>query len=295
MTSSRVTLGVCALIAGAALLPAAGLVLVIRARSGPESFGREVLGVVSGTAAIVVLLSLAAASLLRRVSGRDDASRSHEERFLAQAAHELRTPISVLRAVAEQALTRERSDAEYRTALEEIADEARRAGEMVANLLDLARIDTGAIILDEAHVSIAALGAEVTHREKSRNPGALLSFRDGGDADIAGNRALLERSLANLVVNAVKHAGRGAHVVVFSGVEGSDALLGVDDDGPGIAAVDVERVLGRFERGASPAGSGTGLGLPLAEGLARAHGGRLEISKSPLGGCRALLRLPVRR
>ena len=222
-------------------------------------------------------------------------AKKREERFLAQAAHVLKTPVAVLRAVAEQALLRERSAAEYRAALEEIADEARRAGEMVSSLLDLARLDTGAVTLDEGRISVAALCEEVVRVESARSRGAPLTLQRGGDADVAGNRALLLRGLSNLVVNARKHAGERARVVVFCGVDGDDALLGVDDDGPGIPPEEITRVLGRFERGRAPAGSGTGLGLPIVDGLARAHGGRLEVSRSPLGGCRALLRLPARR
>lgn len=256
---------------------------------------RATLGVFLGSAAGVLSASVAASSLLRRLPSVRREAKAREQRFLAQAAHELRTPIAVLRALAEQALMSDREGSEYRRILTEIADEARRASALVGDLLEVARIDSGAVVVGAEEFGAASIAEEAVRTQIPRWPHASITLRVEGDATLSGSRELLLRALTNLVVNAVKHGGAKVHVEVWCRKDGSQVLLEVDDDGPGIPPGEIPRVLGRFERGTNAKGSGTGLGLPIAEGLAKAHGGGLEILTSPAGGCRALLRLPGRR
>lgn len=278
-----------------ALLALFLLMIVRSAGTSPTAFLSAAGGLLLGTAVVVVL----AAHVLSRDAPRDvPAARepappsSREQRFVANAAHELRTPITVLRALADQALARERPAPEYRRALEEIAEESRRAGELVESLLELARLDTGAFVLDD-EISVTALAEEVVRLASARFPARPIGLRKSGEAKLRGNATLLSRGVLNLVLNAVKYAGPSAEVTVFVETHADCVLVGVDDSGPGIPGSDRERLLGRFERGAAPAGSGIGLGLPIADGIARAHRGSLEIGRSEAGGCRAALSLPT--
>lgn len=289
------------LVVAAAAVPAAVAVAALSSRLAREialapdqsagaraAFARALAGLLLGTAVVAAVAAAAGIRMLARSAAAASDAARREERFLAHAAHELRTPITILRTLAEQALARERDAAGYRAALEEIADEARRGGELVASLLDLARLDTGAVVLSDDGVSIAGIVAAVREHALRRFPGREVEILRADGVVVRANPELLERALFNLAANALKHAGPKAQVVLVCGRRGGEAFLGVEDDGPGIPESEVARLLGRFERGAD-SGSGTGLGLAIADGIAKAHGGRLEIGRAASGGCRAVL------
>lgn len=201
---------------------------------------------------------------LAEARASDEAAR----RFLAEAAHQLRTPIAGIQASVE-ALPAARDDAERDELLASVAREAARAGRRVAALLRMARLDQGGEPVRRG-CDVVVLSREETERVAGLAPGLRVAFHSERpslivDVDPDGVR----EALANLLDNARRHA-RGEVSVCFS-VSARAFEVRIEDDGAGVLAADSERV---FERFVSLDGQGgTGLGLAIARGIARAHGG----------------------
>lgn len=109
---------------------------------------------------------------------------------------------------------------------------------------------------------------------------------------VAGNALLLEEAIANLIDNALRYAGQGASITVAVRAQAGQAVLSVEDDGPGLSEQDRQRVFGRFVR-ATEAGSGCGLGLAIVREIVERHGGRIRLEPVVPHGLRALLTLPL--
>lgn len=215
-----------------------------------------------------------------------------QQAFIADAAHQLRTPLTSLRTEAELALL-EPHPPTLTPALRRLNDSAGRAARLAAQLLSLARADapsqTPPTAVDLRDLATAAAEEWV--------PRALAAGVDLGfelaPAPVIGRAVLLQELLANLIHNAIEYAGRGAHVTVRTGCDAAGVLLQVDDDGPGIAPADRERVFARFERGRGAQGAGSGLGLAIVRDIAQRHGGTVTLDAAPGDrGLRVTLRLP---
>ncbi|MFF3647927.1 sensor histidine kinase [Streptomyces sp. NPDC002181] len=230
---------------------------------------------------------------------RLERSDARQRQFTADASHELRNPLAAVRSRLEVALAQERPDRESVAAA--LAD-TERLQRIASDLLLLARLDGGPVPRTEP-VDLALLAAE----DLARRPDPRVPLRLDARAPVpaAGDPARLERALANLVDNALRHARTG--VVVRAAAEPADpdpagggwAVLEVEDDGPGIPAADRDRVFERFVRldpDRGRAGGGTGLGLAIVRETARAHGGEARALPSRAGGGRGIrfvLRVPV--
>ncbi|HLW76243.1 MAG TPA: ATP-binding protein, partial [Bryobacteraceae bacterium] len=200
--------------------------------------------------------------------------------FVADASHELRTPLSVIRTSAELALRRARPAEDYRGSLQEIAAESERMTRLVEDLLTLARQDTGA-----AEMPLEALDAReivesvcVEMRRLAELRGIEIRHLPGDRAAlIAGNRAALHRLFLVLLDNAVKFSHPGGDVIVAIRADDARVAVSIEDFGGGIAEKDLPLIFERFYR-ADPArsGGGHGLGLALAQSIARAHGATIE-------------------
>jgi signal transduction histidine kinase len=236
-------------------------------------------------------LSATLDALLARIAS----SLRHEQRFSAEMAHELRTPLSTLRGEAELALRAADTPPEVHAALEQILRGTDRMQTVIDALLAAARGGAeGSVGTSDARAA-AQQAIEAIRPAAERDGVAVeLTTRDGAGPAAAGTRAtlrvgaerqLVAQALAPLLDNAVRHA-RGTVVVALARARG-DVVLSVEDDGQGIEAADVEAI---FEPGASGSG-GAGLGLPLARRLARAAGGEVTAEPSD-GGGRVVLRLP---
>ncbi|WP_372788247.1 ATP-binding protein [Paraconexibacter sp.] len=219
--------------------------------------------------------------MLDRVQGAVAAQR----RFVANASHELRTPMTVIRTEAEVALDDpDASPRELRDALHAIVEAGERAEQLVDALLVLAASTEGVPRrepVDLAHVVGRALRSLDGHGlEVDLEPVTVL-----------GDDVLLERLAANLVENALRH---GLDPRVELRADGVDAVLVVENGGEPLDEQLVARLAEPFERGDRARGhSGAGLGLPIAAAIATAHGGRLELAPRPQGGLRAEVRLPA--
>lgn len=209
--------------------------------------------------------------------------------FLADAAHEMRTPLAIIQASASQALSRERSSEEYVRSLAEIRAASERAAAGVNELLDLARLESGQaiprlaplrldLLAEELAASIRVDGCEVV-----ADPSAAAVVVD---ADMA----LLRQAIDNLVRNAARRAGS---VRLETRVDGRDGVLSVLDDGPGFDPAVLPHVFDRFRRGDTR--GEVGLGLALVQAIMAAHGGAATAENRPEGGAAVSLRVPLSR
>ena len=220
---------------------------------------------------------------------------SGQRRFISDAAHQLRTPLAGLKSQTELALN-ETADPALRARLQRVHESATRSAHLVNQLLTLARAEPeSAAAQGRTRVELLKLAGEVTAEwvPKARQAGIDLGFEDGDGSPVAvsGNALLLREAIANLIDNAIRYAGRGAAVTVRTRALGPDAQVEVEDDGPGIAPADRERVFERFAR-ATMHGDGCGLGLPIVREIAQRHGGQVSLESAAPKGLRVLLRLP---
>jgi two-component system sensor histidine kinase TctE len=206
--------------------------------------------------------------------------------FISDAAHQLRTPLAALRTESELALL-EPHPAAMRPMLLNLRTSADRAAHLASQLLTLARLDPEARSLSEpVAVDLMEVAADAA-REWSARAFALeadLGF-DLGPAIVSGQKWLLGEALSNLIHNALEYCPRPACITVRTGIRDGVPELAVEDDGPGIAPPERERVLQRFVRGQESPGQGSGLGLAIVAQIAELHDAELllEVPESGLG------------
>ncbi len=206
-----------------------------------------------------------------------------QSQFIADAAHELRTPLAALKARLELGL-REQEPEAWRSTLETTAKNTDRLIHLANQLLSLARIESGAQAIAEGgaeRIDLTALARELglALAPLAYARGASLALESAGPVWIQGEPTLLNELLSNLLDNALAHTPQGGNVILRV-LEGG--VLEVEDDGPGIPAADRERVFQRFyRRGDSP---GSGLGLAIVGEVCRAHRAQIQLDQGELGG-----------
>lgn len=218
-----------------------------------------------------------------------DLQLAHERLFAHASAHELRTPISVVRAAASLALEHDRAPAEYREALRQIHAVSEDMSDLTDRLMALAR-SARPHRLDPVNLADVALMVTELHAAEAHARRVHLSVT-ASDAAVTGDLGALVLAAGNLVQNAVRHAPGGSAVEIRSGTGALGAHLTVQDSGPGIPEADLARLLRPFERGQGSPG-GAGLGLALVQAVVHAHGGQLSFDRPPGGGLRACVALP---
>jgi two-component system OmpR family sensor kinase len=207
-----------------------------------------------------------------------------QRRFMADASHELRTPMSIIRSAADVALSRDRrSHQEYREALAIVGDQSRRVGRLVEDMLVLARADAGGYPLHVVNLDLGEVVADCRRALATLASERSVQIRseEGSDVPLRGDEDLLRRLVQNLLHNAIQHTPPGGIVAVSVASEPGGATIRVSDGGSGIPEDDRARIFDRFvrldeERG----GNGTGLGLPIARWIVEAHGGTLILEAS---------------
>jgi len=223
--------------------------------------------------------------VLNAMLDRLDAAFSSQRRFTADASHELRAPLNVLRGEVDVALKRPRTPEEYQAVLHRCRDEVVRLTHLASDLLLLARAESGASAGQVEDLDLHELaGATVErYRATARERGITLVL-EGGPATVRGQGDLLERAISNLVDNAVKYAAAPGCVTVRV-LPGASPMLEVRDTGPGIPAAQAAHLFERFSRGdpARPRSEGTGLGLAIARAAVEAGGGTLTYEGSGPG------------
>ncbi len=230
------------------------------------------------------------AATMNRMLARLEEARNSQRRFVSDASHELRSPITTIRHHAEVALAHP-----DRTTAEELAEvvlaEQQRMQRLVEDLLLLARADEH-IPPPRTQVDLDDLAFEEARRLRSTTS-LRVDTSAVGAARVHGDVDALRRVLRNLGENAARHAASRIDIALTD--HGGQVVLTVDDDGPGIPESERARVLERFVRldeARSRDDGGSGLGLAIVDEVARAHGGSVSISESPLGGARIEVTLP---
>ncbi|WP_433546991.1 sensor histidine kinase [Streptomyces sp. CA-294286] len=225
-------------------------------------------------------------------------------RFVADASHELRTPVATVRGYAElfRRGAAERPE-DLANAMSRIESEARRMGSLVEELLVLAKLDRGTP-LSRDPVDLTALAAEAVDDARVRAPGhpLLLETADGAVV-VLGDADRLRQVLANLLSNVRHHTPTGTDAWVRVRQDGDRAVVEVADRGPGLTAQEATRVFERFfradpsrTRAGRPEGAreeGSGLGLAIVAAVVEAHGGTVEVDAAPGEGATFRVRLPV--
>ncbi|MDZ7729614.1 MAG: ATP-binding protein [Dehalococcoidia bacterium] len=216
--------------------------------------------------------------------------------FLSNVSHELRTPLASARALVETMQDDPEASTEDRAAfLERIQQQIERMTLLVNELLDLSRIESGAIELQPEELDLTEIVAEATQllRPRIEQDGIEIVLPEDRHVYVEADRTALVRIVNNLLDNAVKYGQPGGHVWVEFREEGDLVALAVQDEGPGIAQHDLPRVFERFYKAEqSRTSQGVGLGLAIVKHLVRAHGGTAEASSPPEGGAVFTVRLP---
>ncbi|WP_228973195.1 HAMP domain-containing sensor histidine kinase [Streptomyces sp. DH12] len=262
-----------------------GAVVTVSETAAQRADHRRLTWVVTGGCAVLVLLSAAVGHLLSGRAVRPAlAALDRQEAFLADAAHDLRTPAASLRTLAETALRGETDSTDVHRRTLRLAE---GMGRLVDGLLTRARLMSGTAALARQPLRLDQLVEGVVEDAPTRGHRVTV---DTEETVVVADPDLVRRAVSNLLGNALAHghapgAAADVHVTVTR-----DGTVTVDDEGPGLPP-EVAGAL--FERFRSGSGS-TGLGLSIASWVAHAHGGTLTAGRSDRGGARFVMRLPVR-
>lgn len=229
-----------------------------------------------------------------------DRRRADEERLrnalLSSVSHDLRTPLGVITGAVSTALeTPDLSEATRRDLLISAQEEAQRLHRLVSNLLDITRLESGAIDLQTEWVPLEeVVGAALNRRELGPESGRVRIHLPEDLPVVALDPVLMEQVLVNLVDNALKYSPPGSPVDIKAWAAGKSLTFSVADRGPGLAPGEEERIFEKlFRGGASAARPGAGLGLAICKGIVAAHGGRIQAVNHPQGGAQFLVSLPL--
>jgi signal transduction histidine kinase len=237
---------------------------------------------------------------INHMLNRLQAAFERERRFTADAAHELRTPLTALKGRLEVTLSQPRPAAEYRQTLVEMGGQIERLIRLSYDLLLMARLESQAPAFRPERIELAELLAAVTEQvaplAQARQITLLCQAPPG--LAVAGNLELLIRLLLNLLDNGLKHAPLGGRVVIAAAAQANGVRLTVEDNGPGIPVERQRRLFERFyrledDRSRPADGGGAGLGLAIAQEIARAHGGDIQVESQPGQGALFIVRLPA--
>ncbi len=244
-------------------------------------------------------LGIALNTMLERIEdafSRQQASEERLRRFVADASHELRTPVSAVGAYAElfERGAQERPD-DLARVLRGVRVETARMQALIEDLLLLTRLDEGRPLERQA-VELVGLAGEAVEAGQTISGDWPLSIEADQPIEVTGDRMALREVLDNLLANVRTHTPPGTHATVRVLARDGDAVLEVSDNGPGLDAEDAARVFERFYR-ADPSRArdrgGTGLGLAVVAALVEAHGGRVELDTTPGSGATFRVVLPV--
>lgn len=217
-----------------------------------------------------------------------------QQRFVSEAAHELRTPLAVLRSGLEVTLQRPRDAEESRAAVEQAMGEVERLCAIAEDLLALARLDAEPAV-EPTPVDLSEITAEASVMAQTLAEAKHQEF--AADAHkgviVQGSAGDLRRVVLNLLDNAVKFTPERGRIEIGITTNGSTALISVRDSGPGIDPRDIDHIFDPFYRSRGANGAGSGLGLALSREIVRRHGGVIQAANRATGGCEMLVRLPL--
>ena len=250
----------------------------------------------AGALAALVLVAAGGWFLVRQSTAPIERSMDRMRRFMADAAHELRTPVTILRTRADLALGQPRDPGRDTALLEAVAGEAGRIGAIVGDLLTLARADAGERPLAQERVFLDDLAADTVNdlHPVAERRGVTVAVGAFEECAVRGDPVPLRQLLRILLDNAIKFTPSGGRVRIDAGLEDGTPTVRVVDTGIGIPADQLPHVFERFYRGegARREGEGAGLGLAIARWITDAHHAEIDIRSSP-GGTEVVVRFPA--
>lgn len=232
------------------------------------------------------------AKTMNEMLARLEQSSMQQHRFVADASHELRSPLAAIRSQLEVDLAHP-DHADWPHTHAEVLDEALRLQRLVDDLLLLARADADTLSTARDEVDLDDIVFEQANQLQVRTNLVIDTTRVSG-AQVRGDAAGLAQVIRNVLENAARYAASRIDIGLTEG--NGIATLTIDDDGPGIAEAERERVFERFTRldeARDRAHGGVGLGLAIARDVTRHHGGTIHVEQSPLGGARLVVEIPV--
>ncbi len=232
--------------------------------------------------------------LLNDMLERLDAAFANQRRFVADASHELRSPLSNLRGTIEVALRHPRSAADYQETLTVSLQEIERLVRIVHGLLTLSRAEAGRLTLDRRPMDLTQVAAQAIELHSARAAAREIRLQLDAAAPVSvnGDADRLREVVDNLLDNALRVAPAGSVVRVGVARDNGRCVLEVEDAGPGLGEEEKTMIFEPFARGIAAVGDGAGLGLAIAKAITEAHGGRLGVRSSSGSGATFRLELP---
>ena len=238
-----------------------------------------------------------AAHALNTMLGRLDEGVRQLTQFSDDLSHELRSPINNMLGKTQVALSRRRDNAAYQSVLESNVEELERVARIVSEMLFLAQVSHPKILLPSDPVHLGAEAHKVAELFELSAEEKDLQIQITGDAQVFGDRLMIQRAISNLLSNAIRHTPERSIVEVRISEDESGIALQVENPGPGIAAEHLPHLFERFYRvdpSRTRAAGGTGLGLAIVNTIMDLHQGTVSAQSSEAGPTRFLLRFPRR-
>lgn len=236
-------------------------------------------------------------AVLNETFSQLEESFARQSRFTADAAHELRTPVSIILTQAQHALTRERDAATYKQTLEACVSAARRLRQLTESLLELTKLDAGVMPLNLEECDLAGMASDsATLLQPLAEERGIVFAGDLAPAHCCADPSRISQILMNLLTNALDHTPDEGCVTLRTSAESGHALFSVSDTGAGIAAQHLPHIFDRFYRtddSRNRRTGGAGLGLAICTAIADAHGAKLEVASIEGSGSTFTLRIPV--
>lgn len=237
------------------------------------------------------------AAVLNSTFARLETAFAQQQQFTADAAHELRTPVSVILTQTQTALQRERAATEYRETVEACQRSAQRMRRLIESLLELARLDAGQETMKQLRFNLTGTVNDCVEQLKAiADQRSIKVLAELVPVEITGDAERLARVITNLLVNAIQYNQPGGEVRIKLEAQPGLAVLTVSDTGPGISTEDLPHVFERFYRGdksRTVSNGNAGLGLAISKAIVEAHGGMIQVSSEPGIGSTFTITLPL--
>jgi heavy metal sensor kinase len=237
------------------------------------------------------------AALLNSTFARLEAAFAHQARFTSDASHELRTPVSVILAQTQMALSRQRPASDYRESLEACQRAAQRMRKLTESLLALARLDAGQEPMKNEPFDLSRVARECVELVRP------LAVERGLDVHCElpavpclGDAERIGQVATNLLTNAIQYTRNGGKIQISTAAQNGSAVLTVTDTGTGIPPEDLPHIFERFyraDKSRSRLQGHSGLGLAICKAIVDAHGGTIDVSSQPGAGSSFVVKLPV--
>lgn len=239
------------------------------------------------------------ATTLNQLFSRLEKAFKREKQFTSDASHELRTPITVIRAQSEKSLMEKDLDEKCRDTLEIIRKQADYMGHLIEQLLLLARSDSGKQIIEKEKFDLKELVEMVTDEIRGiaeKKNIEIINRASQDSIEILADQSMIIQLLLNLLDNAIKYTSEGGRVEISTEKTAEEVIIKIKDNGKGIPKKDQGNIFKRFyrvDKSRSRQKGGTGLGLAICEWIVKSHGGDIRLESEPGVGSEFLIRLPL--